>query len=116
MNNLPFYEPTLELDFVRNINMGRFTIALVPTGIPDVQRWQIFIHNLRTDKIDSYNIERSAVGWFNTQGTESPAAFEKMGYAESALKLDAESYVEAKAQVANRQETVGRANYKQVSC
>ena len=103
MNNLPFYEPTLELDFVRNISMGRFTVALVPTGVPDIQRWQIFVHNQRTNRIDSYNIERSANGLFDTQGTESPAAFEKMGYAESALKLDGKSYVEGKALVINTQ-------------
>ncbi|MEO1342138.1 MAG: LamG-like jellyroll fold domain-containing protein, partial [Cyanobacteria bacterium J06635_13] len=103
MNNLPFYEPTLELDFVRNISLGRFTIALVPTGVPDVQRWQIFVHNHRNDRIDSYNIERSADGLFNTQGTESPTAFEKIGHAESALKLNAETYVAGKAQVINRQ-------------
>ncbi|WP_036487471.1 LamG-like jellyroll fold domain-containing protein [Myxosarcina sp. GI1] len=99
MNNLPFYEPTLELDFVRNISMGRFTVALVPTGVPDVQRWQIFVHNDRSDRLDSYNIERSADGLFNTQGTESPAAFEKIGYAESALKLNKDTYVAGKARV-----------------
>lgn len=103
MNNLPFYEPTLELDFVRNISLGRFTVASVPTGVPDVQRWQIFVHNHRSDRIDSYNIERSADGLFNTQGTESPAAFEKIGHAESALKLDADTYIEGNAQVINRQ-------------
>ena len=103
MNNLPFYEPTLELDFVRNISMGRFTVALVPTGVPDVQRWQIFVHNQKTDRLDSYNIERSADGLFNTQGTESPAAFEKIGFAESALKLNRDTYVAGKARVTNRQ-------------
>ena len=103
MNNLPFYEPTLELDFVRNISLGRFTVALVPTGVPNIQRWQIFVHNHRSDRIDSYNIERSADGLFNTQGTESPAAFEKIGYAESALKLNKDTYVAGKAQVIDRQ-------------
>jgi hypothetical protein len=104
MDNRPFFEPTMELGFVDNLVDGRFTVLQVPTGIPDIKRWQIFVHNQRTNRIDAYNIERSADGFFNTQGTESPDAFTKMGYAESALKLDADTYIAGKAQVINKQE------------
>ncbi|MBD2168442.1 hypothetical protein H6G04_29100 [Calothrix membranacea FACHB-236] len=104
MDNRPFYEPTMELSFIGNLIDGRFTVLQVPTGIPDIKRWQIFAHNQRTNRIDAYNIERSADGFFNTQGTESPDAFAKMGYAETALKLDADTYIAGKAQVINKQE------------
>ncbi|MBF2071559.1 MAG: hypothetical protein IGR79_18710, partial [Fischerella thermalis M48_A2018_028] len=104
MDNRPFFEPTMELSFVRNLVDGRFTVLQLPTGIPDIKRWQIFVHNQRTNRIDAYNIERSADGFFNTQGTESPDAFTKMGDAESALKLDADTYIAGKAQVINKQE------------
>jgi hypothetical protein len=104
MNNQPFYEPTLELNFIRNLNNGRFAVVQVPTGIPDIKRWQIFVHNQKTNRLDSYNIERSSDGLFSTKGTESPAAFEKMGFAETALQLDGNTYIEAASQVINKDE------------
>lgn len=104
MDNRPFFEPTMELSFVENLVDGRFTVLQLPTGIPDIKRWQIFVHNQQTNRIDAYNIERSADGFFNTQGTESPDAFAKMGDAESAIKLDADTYIAGKAQVINKQE------------
>ncbi|MBD2252704.1 LamG-like jellyroll fold domain-containing protein [Nostoc parmelioides] len=104
MNNRPFYEPTLELNFIRNLNNGRFAVVQVPTGIPDIKRWQIFVHNQKTNRLDAYNIERSSDGLFNTKGTESPAAFEKLGFAETALRLDGNTYIEAKSQIINKDE------------
>lgn len=104
MDNRRFFEPTMELSFVENLVDGRFTVLQLPTGIPDIKRWQIFVHNQQTNRIDAYNIERSADGFFNTQGTESPDAFAKMGDAESAIKLDADTYIAGKAQVINKQE------------
>jgi len=69
MENNPFFEPTHELDFVRHLIQGRFSVLLLPTQVADVQRWQIFTHNDQTKLIDSFNIERSKDGLFNTQGT-----------------------------------------------
>lgn len=115
MEGNPFFEPTQELDFISNLQQGRFSALLVPTQIANVQRWQIFAHNSRTGLIDSFNIERTADGFFNTKGTQfytSPdpqyqkSVFErqpgtcpftdedliplvsKEGYAESALQFD----------------------------
>ncbi|MBW4526735.1 MAG: LamG domain-containing protein [Phormidium tanganyikae FI6-MK23] len=65
----PFYEPTQELDFIRNLENGKFSSLLVPTHLPDVQRWQIFAYNSATQRMDSFNIERSTDGLFNTKGT-----------------------------------------------
>ncbi|MDG2617524.1 hypothetical protein P7L53_14885 [Thermoleptolyngbya sichuanensis XZ-Cy5] len=65
-----FYEPTQTLDFVRNLTNGWFTVLLLPTAIPDVQRWQIFAYNRVTQRFDSFNIERSPNGSFNTRGTQ----------------------------------------------
>lgn len=65
-----FYEPTQTLDFIRNLTNGWFTVLLLPTAIPDVQRWQIFAYNRVTQRFDSFNIERSPNGSFNTRGTQ----------------------------------------------
>ncbi|MEV6684377.1 LamG domain-containing protein [Streptomyces sp. NPDC051130] len=69
MEGRPFYEPTQELSFVRNLTQGRFAAVLVPTAISGVQRWQLFAHNDATGRIDSFNIEQGVQGLFNTQGT-----------------------------------------------
>lgn len=111
----PFYEPTQELDMVRNLIDGRFAVTLLPTAIPNIRRWQIFAHNHSTGLIDSLNIERSKDGLFNPRGTQfytcdtHPEVFEsqpgkcpecssdlvpkatKEGFAESALKFDGTS-------------------------
>lgn len=65
-----FYEPTHELDFIRNLGGGRFSALLLPTQIAEVQRWQIFAHNSKTGRIDSFNVERATDGLFNTKGTQ----------------------------------------------
>ncbi|HSG42201.1 MAG TPA: LamG domain-containing protein, partial [Anaerolineales bacterium] len=65
-----FYEPTQQLRFVRSIKDGHFTVLLLPTAVAEVERWQIFTHNSKTGLIDTYNVERSADGWFNTRGTQ----------------------------------------------
>ncbi|TAF55679.1 MAG: hypothetical protein EAZ61_04070, partial [Oscillatoriales cyanobacterium] len=65
-----FFEPTQELTFIKNLTQGRFTVLLLPTQIADLERWQIFSHNSKTDQIDSFNIERSKDGLFNTKGTQ----------------------------------------------
>lgn len=115
MEGNPFFEPTQELDFVGNLQQGRFSALLVSTQIASVQRWQVFAQNSRTGLIDSFNVERAADGLFNTKGTQfytSPdpkyqkSVFErqpgkcpftdepliplvsKEGYGESALKFD----------------------------
>lgn len=69
MNDQPFIEPTKELDFVSNLHHGRFTVLLLPTQIAEIQRWQIFTHNDDIQRVDSFNIERSDNGLFNTKGT-----------------------------------------------
>ena len=70
MEGKHFFEPTQELDFIRNLTEGRFNVLLLPTQVADIQRWQIFAHNSQTGRIDSFNIERSGDGLFNTRGTQ----------------------------------------------
>ncbi len=118
MEGNPFYEPTKELDFVRNLSQGRFSVVMLPTEVADIERWQIFAYNQATQLIDSFNIERADDGYFNTQGTQlytspapqyQPSVLErkpgtcpftgldlipivsKSGYAESALEFDGSS-------------------------
>ncbi|MFI6175586.1 LamG-like jellyroll fold domain-containing protein [Nonomuraea sp. NPDC051191] len=69
MEGRPFYEPTRELSFIRNLKEGRFTAVQVPTATNEMWRWQVFAHNEATGRLDSFNVERGADGWFNTQGT-----------------------------------------------
>ncbi|XXZ47579.1 hypothetical protein AAGT00_01040 (plasmid) [Streptomyces cavourensis] len=45
MEGRPFYEPTQELSFVRNLTRGRFAAVLVPTAVSSAWRWQLFAHN-----------------------------------------------------------------------
>ena len=87
MNDRPFFEPTQELEFVRNLKDGRFTVLQLPTQIADVKQWQIFAHNSQTDRIDAFTIERAKDGGFNTQGSEA-GSVNLSKVAESALKLD----------------------------
>ena len=57
----PFFEPTQELDFVRNLKDGRFSVLLLPTQIADLQRWQLFTHNSKTGLIDCFNVEGTGI-------------------------------------------------------
>ena len=121
MNGVPFFEPTQELPFIRNLQEGRFDVLLLPTQVADIKRWQLFAYNGATERIDSFNIERSSEGLFNTQGTQfytSPdpeyqaSVFERQpgtcpftdeplvpivslsGYAETALEFDGSQYID----------------------
>ncbi|MER6913331.1 LamG domain-containing protein [Streptomyces sp. NPDC000594] len=69
MDGKAFFEPTQELDLVRNLTGGRFTAVLTPTAVQGQQRWQFFAHNSITGRIDSFNIEQDPDGLFNTQGS-----------------------------------------------
>ncbi|PSN79917.1 hypothetical protein C8B47_09190 [filamentous cyanobacterium CCP4] len=82
MQDQPFFEPTQELSFIRNLQDGWFSMVLLPTTIAEVMRWQIFAYNAVTGLIDSYNVERSAEGLFNTRGTQPSTT---SGAAETAL-------------------------------
>ncbi|MGW1060671.1 LamG-like jellyroll fold domain-containing protein [Micromonospora rubida] len=66
----PFYEPTRQLSFVRNVTEGRFSVLLLPTQVDGVLRWQLFAVNTATGRIDSFNVERSDDGLFNLAGTQ----------------------------------------------
>ncbi|WP_205648221.1 LamG-like jellyroll fold domain-containing protein [Actinomadura rubteroloni] len=70
MEGRPFYEPTQELSFVRNLSAGRFAAVLVPTAVHGTQRWQLFAHNDATGRIDGFNVEQGVQGLFNTRGTQ----------------------------------------------
>lgn len=69
MDNVTFYEPTQELDFIGNLTGGYFTVTLLPTQVMGLERWQIFSYNKSTGGMDSFNIERDSNGLFNTQGS-----------------------------------------------
>lgn len=70
MEGNPFYEPTHELTFIRGLAGGGFAAVLLPTAVHGVRRWQLFATNNGTGRIDSFNIEQSNNGLFNTQGTQ----------------------------------------------
>jgi len=81
----PFVEPTQKLGFLRDQTDCRFRVLLVPTQVAGVQRWQIFAENAVTRRMDSYNIERSDDGLFNTRVTVSAA--DVQGAAVSAISV-----------------------------
>ncbi|MFI0791172.1 LamG-like jellyroll fold domain-containing protein [Micromonospora rubida] len=66
----PFYEPTRQLSFVRNVADGEFAVMLLPTQVNDVSRWQLFAVNAVTGRIDGFNVERADDGLFNLAGTQ----------------------------------------------
>ncbi|WP_141722985.1 LamG domain-containing protein [Micromonospora matsumotoense] len=66
----PFYEPTRQLSFVRNVTDGKFTVMLLPTQVDGVSRWQLFAVNSVTGRIDAFNVERADDGLFNLAGTQ----------------------------------------------
>ncbi|GLY20663.1 LamG domain-containing protein [Micromonospora sp. NBRC 101691] len=66
----PFYEPTRQLSFVRNVTDGQFAVMLLPTQVNDVSRWQLFTANAVTGRIDGFNVERADDGLFNLAGTQ----------------------------------------------
>ncbi|GAB4567704.1 MAG: hypothetical protein Tsb0020_20460 [Haliangiales bacterium] len=70
MEDNPFFEPTQELDFVRNLQAGRFSVLQLPTEVAGVKRWQLFAHNSATGRIDSFNIAVAENGLFDTLGTQ----------------------------------------------
>ncbi|MEQ1747289.1 MAG: LamG-like jellyroll fold domain-containing protein, partial [Saprospiraceae bacterium] len=87
LNGNDFYEPTQELNFVGNLESGRFAVLLLPTSVAEVERWQIFAQNRRTGRMDAFSVERAADGLFNTLGSKvfGPT---RTGQAESALRLE----------------------------
>ncbi|MBD2018811.1 LamG domain-containing protein, partial [Leptolyngbya sp. FACHB-36] len=91
MEGNSFYEPTQQLDIVKNLINGRFSVLLLPTKLPEVQCWQIFAYNKVTEQIESLNIERSKDGLFNLQGMPTTST---TGAAKSGLKFNGNGYVE----------------------
>ncbi len=70
MEGNPFYEPTQELAFIRNLSNGGFTVLQLPTQVQGIKRWQFFAHNSATERIDAFNVEVAEDGLFNIQGTQ----------------------------------------------
>ncbi len=70
MEGNPFFEPTQELAFIRNLTAGGFTVLQLPTQVNGIKRWQFFAHNSATQRIDAFNLEVAGDGLFNTQGTQ----------------------------------------------
>ena len=87
MDNVTFYEPTQELDFIGNLTGGYFTVTLLPTQVTGLERWQIFAYNQTTSRMDSFNIERDSNGLFNTQGSRLYTSPEQQ-YQDSVLERE----------------------------
>ncbi|MER5771618.1 hypothetical protein [Streptomyces sp. NPDC001985] len=68
MDGKAFFEPTQELDLIRNLTGGRFTAVLTPTAVQGQQRWQFLAHNSATGRIDAFSIEQDPDGLFNHRG------------------------------------------------
>ncbi|MFB2980147.1 LamG-like jellyroll fold domain-containing protein [Microseira sp. BLCC-F43] len=70
MEGNPFFEPTQELAFIRNLTNGGFTVLQLPTQVQGIKRWQFFAQNSVTQRIDAFNLEVATDGLFNPQGTQ----------------------------------------------
>ncbi len=72
MNNWPFLEPTAELQFLDNIVPGCFAVAIVPTELAGVTRWQFICQKEGSDKLINYSIARSQDGGFDLEDSIDP--------------------------------------------
>lgn len=70
MEGVPFFEPTQELAFVHSLRDGQFTALQLPTQVQGVKRWQLFAYSGSSRRLNSFNVEVSDDGLFNTQGTQ----------------------------------------------
>ncbi|MFJ5546808.1 LamG-like jellyroll fold domain-containing protein [Streptomyces sp. NPDC093225] len=68
MDDKPFQEPTQEVGFAGTPTEGRFSVLLLPTIIADTRRWQFFVHNAASGRIDAVNVGQADDGLFDTQG------------------------------------------------
>ena len=71
LDQRPFVEPSQQLRFVRGLTDGRFCVALVPTAVAEVFRWQLFAYTAGGAELWSYSVERSDDGLFDTQGSQA---------------------------------------------
>jgi len=63
-NGIPFYEPTTELTFIKNLHQGWFSVIQLPTVEHAKFRWNIFAYNSQTQKVDLYSLRVSEDGLF----------------------------------------------------
>lgn len=75
MNGDRFIEATIDLDFV-DVVSGRFSVVLMPTELAGVARWQFFVVNSGTSRLESWSIARSSNGLFDLTDTIDPATGE----------------------------------------
>ncbi len=68
LENAPFYEPTQALQFVGHVTDGSFGVAVVPTSVVEVSRWQFALPDPHSDRINLVNVERTTDGLFDTLG------------------------------------------------
>ena len=62
-----FYEPTIELSLVKNLQAGWFAVVLLPTNEHGKHRWHIFAHNSQTQQVEITSIRASADGLFDVK-------------------------------------------------
>ena len=64
INNDPFYEPAIELSFIKNLRDGWFSVVLMPTIEKDIYRWNIFAYDSSLRKVILYSVRSSEEGLF----------------------------------------------------
>jgi hypothetical protein len=72
MEGVRFVEPTTELTFIGDVVDGRFAVAILPTELPRVTRWQIFAERASTGALDGFSILRSSNGLFDLGDSLDP--------------------------------------------
>ena len=80
MDKKPFYEPTCELAFTKNLVNGGFSVLLIPVSGSEDQRWQIFHYDSQTKKINSTNIKYDSSIVFDPSDTQSFLTARKKQY------------------------------------
>lgn len=60
-----FYEPAVELTFIKGLHRGRFAVVLTPTGDPDRSQWHIFHWDQQAGTLMLNSVRSSAEGLFD---------------------------------------------------
>ncbi|PWN86809.1 hypothetical protein FA10DRAFT_304700 [Acaromyces ingoldii] len=68
IDNVPFYEPTLVLQFAGKLTHARFSVVSNPTTAPDTRKWLFVLGQKDETQVDVVTVDASASGLFDLHG------------------------------------------------
>ncbi|KAK5069162.1 hypothetical protein LTR64_008686 [Lithohypha guttulata] len=68
IDDIPFYEPTFSLIFVKDMQDGRFSVLQTPTMTNGVFKWMIFAYSVKVQDIVCFTTDVAIDGLFDVHG------------------------------------------------